>query len=257
MRALLLVAALAIPARADNALSPDRVPNKARALAEKGKAAHQAGDYEVAVSSFKEAYVLAPSPGLLFNIAQAYRLAGNCDEASWMYRRFLDTGPIGVHRRLAEQHLSAVEKCSEGALKVTAPTPPRLDARVPEPKLSARAKAMPSDDRGKTYRRWGLYVGVGGAAGLAAAAAFAIDAKQASDTVAETYRRGGRWSDIADDDERGKRSATIATVAGVAGGAAAATGIVLYALGHHYKEAQHVAVTPTADGAHVSLSWGF
>lgn len=257
MRSLLLVAALAIPARADNALSPERVPNKARALAEKGKAAHQAGDYEVAISAFKEAYVLAPSPGLLFNIAQAYRLAGNCDEASWMYRRFLDTGPIGVHRRLAEQHLSNVEKCSEGTLKVSPPPPPKLDAKLPEPKLDARATITTTDDRSKTYKRWGLYVGIGGAAGLATAAAFAIDAKQASDQVAETYKRGGKWSDIADVDERGKRSATIATVAGVAGGAAAATGVVLYALGHHYKEAQHVAVTPTADGAHVSLSWGF
>ena len=90
-----ILAAASANAHADSALRPERIPNKARLLAEKGRAFHNAGDYNNAVSAFKEAYVLAPSPGLLFNIAQAYRLGGNCDEAAWMYRRFLDTNPIG------------------------------------------------------------------------------------------------------------------------------------------------------------------
>ena len=257
MRSLLLVVALAAPAYADNALSPERVPNKARALADKGRAAHQAGDYDAAIAAFKEAYVLAPSPGLLFNIAQAYRLAGNCDEASWMYRRFLDTGPIGLGRKLAEQHLAAVEKCSTGALRVEPPPPEKDDAKLPEPKLGTHAHVTVSSEHDSKLKPWGLVVGLSGAASLATAAAFAIDAKLASDTVADTYKRGGKWSDIADVDARGKRSATIATVTGIAGGVAAATGVALYALGHHYEEAQHVAVIPTTRGAQVSLTWGF
>ncbi|HEU4612056.1 MAG TPA: tetratricopeptide repeat protein, partial [Kofleriaceae bacterium] len=94
--AIAAILAAAPVARADNALRPERIPNKARELADKGRAYHQAGDYAAAVAAFKEAYVLAPSPGLLFNIAQSYRLAGDCDEAAWMYRRFLDTNPGGA-----------------------------------------------------------------------------------------------------------------------------------------------------------------
>ena len=113
VRAITIAAVLAAApaARADNALRPERIPNKARELAEKGRTLHNAGDYSGAVAAFKEAYVLAPSPGLLFNIAQSYRLAGNCDESAWMYRRFLDTNPVGEHRSLAETHLAAVERC--------------------------------------------------------------------------------------------------------------------------------------------------
>ena len=89
--AALAVAAGSARASADDRVPPERIPQKARELAEQGRAYHDAGEYMKAIAAFKEAYVLAPSPGLLFNIAQAYRLAGDCDDAAWMYRRFLDT----------------------------------------------------------------------------------------------------------------------------------------------------------------------
>jgi tetratricopeptide (TPR) repeat protein len=257
LAALLAALPTAMPAYADNALSPERIPNKARKLAEKGRAAHEAGDYEVAIASFKEAYVLAPSPSLLFNIAQSYRLAGNCDEASWMYRRFLDTNPIGDQRRIAEQHLSTVEKCSTGTLEVTVAAAPKLEAQPPVPKLEVTQRVAPPDERSHRYKKYGVIAGVGGTAVLATAAVFAWQAHVAQTMVSETYKRGGRWEDIADDDARGRRDSTIATILGVGGGLAASTGIALYALGHHYEAAQHVAVVPTGRGAQLSLSWGF
>jgi hypothetical protein len=254
---LAAVLAAASTSHADNALRPERIPNKARQLAEKGRNAHNAGDYNAAVAAFKEAYVLAPSPGLLFNIAQAYRLAGNCDESAWMYRRFLDTNPIGEHRALAEGHLASVEKCGSGGLRVSSPEVPRDHIKLPEPETKLIELAS-SDTRGAKYKRYGIGTAIGGGALLAGAAFFAIDANDASNTVEGTYKRGGKWDDIKDVDARGKRSATIATVLGVGGGVAVATGAVLYAVGRRYETAQHVAVTPTAGGgAQVSLSWGF
>jgi tetratricopeptide (TPR) repeat protein len=251
-----VLVALASPAGADSGLSADRVPNKARALAEKGRTYHEAGDYEAAVAAFKEAYVLAPSPGLLFNIAQAYRLAGNCDDASWMYRRFLDTNPFGSQRKLAEQHLASVEKCSTGTFRVAAPTPPKLDAKPPDPKLEIRREDK-ADQRSDRFKKIGVIAGVTGVAALATAAVFAVDAKNASDTVEATYRQGGRWADIADIDARGKRDATIAAAFGIGGGVIAASGVVLFMLGRHYESAQHIAVAPGARGGQVSLHWGF
>src|SRR5512143_3140072 len=126
LAALIGAATTSGTALADNALRPEQIPDRARALANKGRVYHDAGDYNAAIAAFKEAYVLAPSPGLLFHIAQAYRLAGSCDDAAWMYRRFLDTNPSGPNRDLAEQHLSAVEKCGAGGLRLTV-IPPKLD----------------------------------------------------------------------------------------------------------------------------------
>jgi tetratricopeptide (TPR) repeat protein len=267
---LAAVLAAAAPAHADNALRPQQIPNKARELAEKGRRHHEAGDYGAAISAFKEAYVLAPSPTLLFNIAQSYRLAGNCDEAAWMYQRFLDTNPNGKQRDLAQQHLSSVEKCGSGGLRITVVPPTRLDAKLPDPSTSGRSKSRSSkrsdtdddrdeafDPRGGKYKRIGLYTAIGGGAALAASALFALDAADAANTVEDVYARGGKWNEVKDIDARGHRSATIATVLGVTGAAAVVTGVVLYGVGHHYEKARYVAVTPTKRGARVSLSWDF
>ena len=117
MRALLVIAALLVSAVA----SADSVPTKARSLAERGRVAHDARDYAGAISAFTEAYALAPAPGLLFNLAQAYRLRGNCDDAALMYRRFLATNPPDDARLLAESHLSTVERCLASRVVVTDP----------------------------------------------------------------------------------------------------------------------------------------
>ncbi len=252
------VLATALPAAyADNALRPERIPNKARELAEKGRKHHDAGDFAAAVAAFKEAYVLAPSPSLLFNIAQAYRLAGNCDESAWMYRRFLDTDPRGTQRQLAETHLGAVEKCGSGGLRITV-IPPTIETRTPAPDPTLTV----SDDtswsaRGNRYKRAGVYTAVGGGVLLIGAALFAFDAHNASNSVEESYKRGGRWSDVQALDARGERSETIATVLGVGGGVAMLSAAVLYGLGKHYEPANHFAVAPTKNGAQVSMSWGF
>ncbi|NVB79212.1 MAG: hypothetical protein HOV81_12495 [Kofleriaceae bacterium] len=252
-----LVAATTV-ARADNELRPDQIPTKARELAERGRAAHDAGDYDAAVSAFKEAYVLAPTPGLLFNIAQAYRLGGKCDESAWMYRRFLDTNPSGDRREIAQTNLALVEKCGHGGLRVGIDTP-KIVAKVPVPdEKRPDAPVMTDDDRSASFKRAGIGMGVAGGVALVGAAVFAFDAHQQSNTVAKTYAKGGKWADVKDADERGRRAQTFATVLGIGGGLALASGAILYAVGHHYEKAQHVSVTPTGrGGAQVTMSWRF
>lgn len=273
-RAALTLAALlaAQSAYADNALRPDKIPAKAKELATRGRVHHDAGDYTAAVAAFKEAYVLAPSPGLLFNIAQAYRLAGNCDEAAWMYRRFLDTNPTGTNRNLAEQHLSVVEKCGSGGLRMMV-IPPKLAVKVPEPRGAALGASLgvaavggeqelrlhddPQANRARTYKKYGIVVGAAGGAALLGAGIFALQARDAAQTVEDTYKKGGKWADVREDDARGQRDATYAKVLGVSGGIAVASGAILYAIGRHYESDKQLAVTPTKNGAQVSLSWGF
>src|SRR5690606_28579845 len=99
---------------------------------------HDRGDYARAIAAFKEAYVLAPSPGLLFNLAQAYRLRGNCDDAALMYRRYIAAAPRSADERaLAEAHLATVVRCvqkrnlnlppDEAMARIPVPPPPGPD----------------------------------------------------------------------------------------------------------------------------------
>lgn len=263
-RALALAALLvaAGSAYADNKSEP--IPQKARDLVDRGRAYHDAGDYPDAIAAFREAYTLAPSPGLLFNLAQAYRLAGQCDDAAWMYRRFLDTKPDPTQRALAEQHLATVERCGHGGLRIAAM--PAIETAVPEPKAAPATtvtgaplaiEAHAPDHPGTRKERIGIGLAIGGGVVLASAGYFAFDAWQASNEVSAAYQKGGKWSDVSDANGRGQRSQTMAEVLGVAGGLAVASGAIVYALGRHTEQAQHVAVVPTRGGAGVHVSWGF
>lgn len=66
---------------------------QARAAASAGKAAFDAGDFTTATARYQEAWRLKPVPGLLFNIGQSFRRAGNPTEALVAFRRYLETRP--------------------------------------------------------------------------------------------------------------------------------------------------------------------
>jgi tetratricopeptide (TPR) repeat protein len=263
MKALVAIALLASAAQV-SLVSAEPVPEKARQLADRGRILHDAGDYVDAIAAFNEAYVLAPSPGLLFNLAQAYRLAGKCDDAAWMYRRFLDSHPGTDKRQLAEAHLATVEKCGHGGLRVAIiPQPPAMTATIPEPRIETAATTPTAlaihsrpieSNAGQRDKRIGIALGIGGGVILAGAAYFAWDAHEASNTVSTAYAQGKKWSDVASTDERGQHSATMGEALGIAGGLAVASGAVMYLIGRHQE---HVAVMPTAGGAGIRMSWGF
>ena len=247
-----LVAATPVLARAD---APGDVPAKARALAERGRAQHEAGDYAAAIAAYTEAYALAPSPALLFNLAQAYRLGGHCDDAVTMYRRFLATDPEPEARALAEAHLIAVERCLDASPPlVVAPPPP-----VAAPHVSLPLAPRPSSGahRAALERDASLGLGIGGGVALIGALAFELRAHGASTTVSDAYQHGGDWSKIADADARGRQSATLATAFGITGVVAIGASATLYWMSTRESRAQHVAIVPTLHGAEAYAAWWF
>lgn len=264
LAALLLAALAAAPAqvaRADSMLRPDQIPQRARELAEKGRKFHASGDYTDAIAAFQEAYALAPSPGLLFNLAQAYRLAGNCSEAAWMYHRYLDTEPSSAQRRLAETHLATVERCAHGTPDL-AISPHPFDGKIPAPETEPAAASVERSTRHPVPTRsgreqLGIALGVGGAVLLAGAAYFAYDAWDASSSVSSTYHKGGDGGGLGPTDARGQRSETYAEWLGVGGGLAVASGVTLYLLERRSERAEHFAVVPTPHGAAMHVSWRF
>jgi Tetratricopeptide repeat len=58
----------------------------------KGKTAYDLGNFEEAIKYFKQAYAMQPHEAYLYNIAQAYRQAGDCRNALFFYKRYVAVG---------------------------------------------------------------------------------------------------------------------------------------------------------------------
>jgi tetratricopeptide (TPR) repeat protein len=245
-------------ARGDSG-GPNAVPAKARTLAERGRAYHDAGDYANAINAFTQAYVIAPSPALLFNLAQAYRLKGDCEDAALMYRRYLGTNPSPEGRGLAEAHLASVERCIHMLslhIPVEAPAG-RAAAPPPRDKLVV-AKTPPAAPSRKAQLEKDVGIGLvlGGSVAVAAATYYTIAAHSASSDVAAAYAKGAKWKDVAPIDERGKTAATRAKILGAGGALGIAGGIVTYLIGRH-TERIPIAVASTSHSVELGMSWAF
>lgn len=264
MKAALVIAAALLAAPTSAAADAgETVPMKAKRLATKGRELHDRGDYQRAIVAFKEAYVIAPSPALLFNLAQAYRLQGNCDDASLMYKRYLSTRPDRESQRIAAGHLATVDRCvAQRNLGIRLdPTMAYLQQpHVPTPAeaiLEDRPLAADAPSPGKRKKRLGIGLAAGGGVGMAAALYFGIQSAADADAVEKAYARGAKWKDVQDLDARGKRNATYAKVLGVTGGLAAAAGITLFVVGKREERATQITIMPSAGGAQVSYGWRF
>ena len=246
------------PAFAQAEVSSSTIPAKARMLADRGRAFHDAGDYAHAIAAFTQAYVMAPSPALLFNLAQAYRLLGNCDDAALLYRRYLATGPRPEERTLAEAHLAKVERCAD-KLGQHIPIAAAAASLVVLPPLDVIATPTPApapSSKARIEKDIGLGLTIGGGAALAVAVAYAVQAHDAANDVSDAFVRHAQGKDVAQLDARGRAAATTARLFGIGGALGVGAGVVMYVIGRH-TEAAPVAVAPTSHGVEVSMSWGF
>src|SRR5512140_395048 len=83
----------------------------AERLYTEGQAAYDAQRYDDAIAAWDKSYALSHLPGLVFNLAQAHRLAGHCTKAVDAYHRFLQLDPKAEERPQAEQFLHELEPC--------------------------------------------------------------------------------------------------------------------------------------------------
>jgi len=241
MRALLFAfvvtqAAIVSRSAAEPPAATEEVRVRAKLLSERGRRFHDLGEYDRAIGAFREAYLLLPSPGVLFNLGQSYRLKGDCAAAAAAYRNFLQSDATDpTARNLARSQLPIVERCA----RATPPPPPPR--------------------RGRFLRGGGLVTAIGGGLVLGAGMYFTVDSQRASDEVERHYENGGKWDDIADTDARGRRSANLALAFGAGGGVAVATGAVLYVLGVRRGGATEprVMVAPAGRATQVNVSWAF
>lgn len=210
---------------------------EAREHHERGKTHYDLGELDEAIAEFKKAYALSGAPAEIFNIAQAYRLKKDYEQALLAYRTYLRLMPDAanqaeVERRLAEmeRHLGE-EKLAPDASEPPAPSqvPPPLAPSVATPPTVpiATATAEPANPR-RSISTPGIVVGGAGAALLAASVYFGVRASQAAGELTRLSQSGGTWD--ARYDARwadGERSGKLAIWAGALGGAALVSGAIL------------------------------
>lgn len=76
----------------------------------KGNTAYNLGRFDESVDHFTKAYEAWPQPEFLYNIAQAYRLGGNCKQAVYFYKRFRSLKERDTEAPLSPQKKAEVDK---------------------------------------------------------------------------------------------------------------------------------------------------
>jgi tetratricopeptide (TPR) repeat protein len=246
------------------ALADDRTLARDHYL--KGTKQFDLGRYDAAVNEYMAAYELKDDPALLYNIAQAHRLAGHAAQALHFYRRFLLKAPNTPQRDDVEQKISELEKLVEQQNRAqnmppdstirpnntnetpapVAPPPvvpaPRV-VQPPSPVLPTPPSAEASGS-GRTKKLAGLITGVSGMALVGVGIAFAVLAQSASNDLTQLDRNKQTYDPAKYD--AGKLDQTLAGVFLGVGGAAAAAGAVVYLLGYRetHTAGLHASVVP-------------
>jgi hypothetical protein len=105
-------------------------PSSARKAYDEATAAFGLGHYQEAAERYETAFSLRPDPALLYDAAQAYRLAGNRPRALELYRNYLRLYPDRQNAGEARNQVAVLTKAIEDE-KAVAPPPPVAVAPAP------------------------------------------------------------------------------------------------------------------------------
>ena len=113
-------------------------PSAARQAYDQATAAFGLGHYAEAAEKYETAFSLRPDPALLYNAAQAYRLAGNRSRALELYRNYLRLYPNRQNADEARNQVAALTKALEDEKSA-----PPVVASAPAPLAKAAPAAPP------------------------------------------------------------------------------------------------------------------
>ncbi len=268
-RALLCVGllALALPRAADASPDSERTERAAELYAV-GKRQFDIAEYPAAIAAWKESYLLSNEPLLLFNIAQAHRLAGDCAQANRFYLNYKRAVPKPANQAELD---TAMAKCAgvqpagdttpvvspivppapapDAPAPVQPPTPPAPVVTTPPP------MDAPDTHPGRTLRIAGIVVASAGGLASVVAVVSAFTARSDANDVSG-QNRGTEWGDALARTERDGQSAqTRARVFGVLGVAAIVTGGVLWWRGRQAGVNLDVAITPNQTALGLSCAF--
>jgi len=197
---LSLIVLLASPsARAESAEA------QAKRIAIDGKKAFDTGDFATAIVRYEDAYKLKAAPGLLFNLGQCHRKAGEFEKALSYFKRYLETGPPQAQATATAQVITEVQaqldaeqerRRTEDAAKAdelrVAAARAEADAAAKKLQLElTRREELPPPPPPPITSRWWFWAGIAGvvAAGVATTAVVATAPKPTMTTFPDINGR--------------------------------------------------------------------
>lgn len=261
---------------------------EAKALYDKGINHYNLGEFDPAIAAFRQAYGISSAPGLLFNIAQAFRLKKDYEQASYFYTTYLRLKPDAPNRADVEARILEMKTLLEDQKKLGAsppmgtvnpegdvgnkPPPPTPQVTPTKPLVTVGqvepggqvehggqvdTGTPPVEHPGATMKVAGLATAAVGGALVITGIIFGQMASSAESDL-NALNMGGTWTQENQDTyDSGERNNTIAIVSLVVGGAAVVTGGALYFLGRSKESSTSVAIVPTRGGTSVSVGWSF
>jgi tetratricopeptide (TPR) repeat protein len=153
------------------ALAAEPAPD-AKELYRRATAQYNIGHFKEAAEEYERVFEMHPDPVLLYNIAQAYRLAGGLEEkALFFYKSFLQRAPKAPNRAEVVGRIQDLEKVLEDRKLHPKPAEP-VPMATPKPAETRPAPAppvvQPAQLSGKSerptpvYKKWWLWTIVGG-----------------------------------------------------------------------------------------------
>jgi hypothetical protein len=253
----------------------------------KGTKAFELGLYDEAITEYMAAYKAKDDPALLYNIAQAHRLAGHAAEALRFYRVYASKLPNAANRSEVQTKIEELQKLVDQQKRTQnlppdavidkngkpvdrpvdkpvektverpadrpvdpAPTSSPPAEKPPEPPPAVTAAPKP----GRTKIVAGLAVAGVGVAALITGIALSVVAQQTSDELTALDQAGGAFD--AGKHSTGETLGTVGPVMLGIGGAATVAGVVVAVLGFRESKSARVAVTPLLSPTTAGMTLG-
>jgi tetratricopeptide (TPR) repeat protein len=252
---------------------------KAKDLYEQGNTHYDLAEYDQAIDLFKQAYALSHRPTLLYNIAQAYRLKNDCEQALQVYKNYLRVDPNSPFRAKVESRITEMETCvkdpsrkpvgteaiqkdqgggsvSEGKGHETRPRPD-----IVPPGGGGGPGAGEASRGGSSKKTFGLITAGVGLAAIGTGVYFSLQASDKADQVAASCPTSAPcdWNDELETlQSDGQSAESTALILYGVGAAAIAGGVVLYVLGaREASSAPQVSFVPQRGGGSFAAAWTF
>jgi len=124
------------------AVTPTPSPNDAKSIYDHALSLYALGKYAEAAPLFERAFEMKPVPALLYNAAQAHRLAGHAERAVTLYESYLRLYGDPARRPEIEAHITELKTAI--AAQQHAATAPPTGADTPPPGTAMPTTSEPT-----------------------------------------------------------------------------------------------------------------
>lgn len=227
-------------------------PKSAQDLYAEGQAAYARGDYATAIDRWQISYQVSGESALLFNVAQALRLSGNCARAIETYRLFMVADPDAT----SDQHRLADEFVRE--LSPTCPSSPPPRQATPAPihgKPPVAIATPPETARARTGEILDLTTAGAGTIAIVVGLTIGHHGQSIGTEITSACARGCDWTAQAPRDASGRRDVTIGYALDGVGAAAIVGAAIAYFVRIHHATRDTIVVAPNLGEGGASVSW--